>query len=408
MQMNRIVFPALLAVLLALMPSGVKALEETPSGDCNGDGQCSVADAVMLQKYLLGAGTLTHAGNADLDGNDKLNAFDLALLKRKLLSEKEGRVVDVSTIEEIFTAMRNAKPGDTIRIASGTYDYTVYQGAQKIDTAAEGSADAPITLTAADPENPPILTGTTDAQGYVLHIKGDYWIIENLKICNSQKGIVFDNSNYSIIRNCEVYNTGAEAVALRDGSSHCLVKDTYIHDTGRVSPGFGEGVYIGSAKSTTGFDYKCDYNTVDGCTFKNVAAEHVDVKEYTTGTEIMNCTFYGDGMTGENYAGSFVDIAGNNVNVHDNIGYRNQNPKIVAAFELHEQVEGWGYGCNFTDNTVYMDRPYGEENTDRRMYVVDGWFSDFGVKNNQVDYGEGLVAANSWEYYNSDYVVYLE
>lgn len=408
MQTNRFVFPALLAALLALMPSGVKALEETPSGDCNGDGQCSVADAVMLQKHLLGAGTLTHPGNADLDKNDKFNAFDLALLKRKLLSEKEGRVVDVSTIEEIFTAMRNAKPGDTIRIASGTYDYTTYQGAQKIDTAAEGTADAPITLTAADPENPPILTGNTDAHGYVLHIKGDYWIVEKLKIQNAQKGIVFDNSNHSIIRNCEVYNTGAEAIAIRDGSSHCLVKDSYIHDTGRVTPGYGEGIYIGSAKSTTGFDYKCDGTVVDGCKFKNVAAEHVDVKEYTTNTEIMNCTFYGDGMTGENFAGSFVDIAGNDVFVHDNIGYRNKNPKIVAAFELHEQVDGWGYGCTFTDNTVYMDRPYGEEKTDRRMYVVDGWFSDFAVKNNQVDYGDGLVTADSWEFYNSDHVIYLE
>ncbi len=161
------------------------------------------------------------------------------------------------------------------------------------------------------------------------------------------------------------------------------------------------GVYFFS------FDYKCDYNTVDGCTFKNVAAEHVDVKEYTTGTEIMNCTFYGDGMTGANYAGSFVDIAGNDVNVHDNIGYRNGNSNIVAVFELHEQVEGWGYHCIFTDNTVYMDQPYGAVDTSRRMYVVDGWYSDFSVRNNQVDYGNGLVPADSWEYYNSDYVTYL-
>ncbi len=405
MKFKGIFLSIVLTMLSFMLP--VQAAEQK-QGDVNNDGQCSVADIVMFQKYLLQCGGLTNGENADMNSDGRINAFDLAILKRQVLSAKSGRIVEVSTIEEIFTAMRNAQPGDEIRIASGTYDYTVYQGAQKIDTAAAGTADAPITLTAADPENPPLLTGSTDAQGYVLHIKGDHWIIEHLKIANSQKGIVLDNSNYSIIRNCEVYNTGSEAIALRDGSSCCLVKDTYIHDTGRVTPGYGEGVYIGSAKSTTGFNYKCDYNTVDGCTFKNVAAEHVDVKEYTMGTEIMNCTFYGDGMTGENYAGSFVDIAGNNVSVHDNTGYRNQNPKIVAAFELHEQVEGWGYGCTFTDNTVYMDRPYGEENTERRMYVVDGWFSDFSVKNNQVDYGEGLKMADSWEYYNSDYVIYLE
>lgn len=378
-------------------------------GDVNADGSFTAADAVAVQKWLLAVpgAALADWRAGDLCENNRIDVFDLCLLKRELFSGTTKNYVDVSTVDELFSAMRNAQPGDVIRAASGTYDYTTYQGAQKIDTSAEGTADAPITLTAADPENPPIITGTDTQNGYVIQITGDYWILENLKITTAQKGIVLDNSNHSIIRNCEIYNVGAEAIAIRDGSSYCTVKDSYIHDTGTITPGYGEGIYIGSAKSTTGYDYKCDYNIVDGCTFKNVAAEHVDVKEYTTGTEIMNCTFYGDGMTGANYAGSFVDIAGNDVNVHDNIGYRNGNTNIVAAFELHEQVEDWGYHCVFTDNTLYMDQPYGAADTSRRMYVVDGWYSDFSVRNNLVDYGEGLVSADSWEYYNSNYVTYL-
>ena len=254
--------------------------------------------------------------------------------------------------------------------------------------------------------DPPVLAGQDTEHGYVLHIMGDWWVLDGLVCTNCQKGIVLDHSNHTVIQNCELYKLGAEAVAIRDGSSYCTVKDTYIHDTGLVSPGYGEGVYVGSAKSTTGFDYKCDHNRIIGCTFKNVAAEHIDVKEYTTDTEISGCTFYGDGMTGENYAGSFIDLKGNDCYVHDNVGYRNGNPKIVAAFEIHEQAEGWGLHHVFENNTVYMDQPYGAENTLRRMYVVDGWFSDFTVKNNKVDYGSGLVPANSREYYNSDYVTY--
>ncbi|MGN0585236.1 MAG: glycosyl hydrolase family 8 [Ruminococcus sp.] len=379
-------------------------------GDVNADGEFSLSDIVLFQKWLLCVpGTALADRNAgDLCENGKLDIFDLCVMKQELLSEKTKSYVDVSTVEELFPAMRNAQPGDVVRLAGGTYDYTTYQGAQKIDTSAEGTEAAPITLTAADKNDPPVITGTNAENGYVIHITGDYWILENLKITTSQKGIVLDNSNHSIIRNCEVYNIGSEAIAIRDGSSYCTVKDSYIHDTGTITPGYGEGVYIGSAKSVTGFDYKCDGNTVEGCTFRNVAAEHIDVKEYTTDTEIKNCIFYGDGMTGANYAGSFVDIAGNNVNVHDNTGYRNGNANIVAAFELHEQVDGWGYHCTFTDNTLYMDQPYGAVDTSRRMYVVDGWYSDFSVKNNLVDYGEGLIPANSWEYYNSDYVTYLE
>lgn len=379
-------------------------------GDVNADGEFTIADVITLQKWLVAIPDVLLADwqMGDLYEDQKLNVFDFCIMKHELMSEMTKDYIYVSTIDELFIAMREVKPGEVIRVAGGIYDYTAYQGAQKIDTSAEGIEGAPITLTAADPQNPPIITGTSAENGCVMQITGDYWILENLKITTSQKGIVLDNSNHSVIRNCEVYNIGSEAIAIRDGSSYCTVKDSYIHDTGIITPGYGEGVYIGSAKSVTGFDYKCDYNIVDGCTFKNVSAEHIDVKEYTTGTEIMNCKFYGDGMTSVNYAGSFVDIAGNNVNVHDNIGYRNNNPNIVAAFELHDQVDGWGYHCIFSDNTLYMDRMYGEIDTNRRMYVVDGWYSDFSVKNNRVDYGEGLVAADNWEYYNSDYVIYLE
>ena len=55
-----------------------------------------------------------------------------------------------------------------------------------------------------------------------------------------------------------------------------------------------------------------------------------------------------------------------------------------------------------------MDRPYEEENTSRRMYVVDGWKSEFVVRDNKVDHGNGLIDANSDEFYNSDLVIFLK
>jgi hypothetical protein len=317
-------------------------------------------------------------------------------------------IIEVTTVEELHKALSKAKAGQIISIAPGIYDFTTYERASKFYGTADGTEYSPITLTASDPNSPPILKGSTLKDNYVLHITGDYWIIENLKIAYSQKGIVLDNSNYSILRNLEVYSTGAEAIAIRDGSSHCLVQNCYIHNTGLVTPAYGEGIYIGSSESTTGYDYKCDNNIVQGCVFRDVSAEHIDIKEYTTGQEVFGCTFYGDGMSGENYAGSFIDIAGNDCYIHDNVGYRNKNKKIVAAFEVHRIVENWGDGHIFANNVLYMDRPYGEENTNRRMYVVDGWDLKFSVKNNKVDYGSRLIDANSWEFYNSDFVTYLE
>lgn len=380
---------------------------DTLQGDVNFDGQFTVADIVTLQRWLLGASdaNVRDWKAADLCADGRLDTFDLCLMRKALVeAQNEEESVVVSTVAELRNAVKNAKGGDVIKVAAGTYDC----GSQKLYSEADGTSDKPIKLLALDTDSPPVLRGTTTEHGYVLHITGDYWVLGGLVCENSQKGIVLDNSDHTVIQDCEIRDIGAEAIAIRDGSSYCTVKLCNIHDTGLVSPGYGEGVYIGSSKEKTEFDFKCDHNKVVGCTFKNVAAEHVDVKEYTSDTEICGCTFYGDGMTGENYAGSFLDLKGNDCYVHDNVGYRNGNPKIVAAFEVHEQVEGWGYHHVFENNMLYMDQPYGAENTSRRMYVVDGWFSDFSVSGNKVDYGEGLVPADSNIYYNSNKVTYLD
>lgn len=55
-------------------------------GDCNNDGSFTVADVVMLQKWLLNDETkLTNWKAADLYADDILNVFDLSLMKQLIL-----------------------------------------------------------------------------------------------------------------------------------------------------------------------------------------------------------------------------------------------------------------------------------------------------------------------------------
>lgn len=66
------------------------SLGEAPAydlGDVNRDGEISLADAVMLQKYLITESILSEASAAlaDMDSNGILNAADLTLLKRIVL-----------------------------------------------------------------------------------------------------------------------------------------------------------------------------------------------------------------------------------------------------------------------------------------------------------------------------------
>ena len=60
---------------------------EYGSGDCNLDGQVTIADAVMLQKWLLCAGPLDCWQAVDLCKDNRIDVFDLVLLKRMILAQ---------------------------------------------------------------------------------------------------------------------------------------------------------------------------------------------------------------------------------------------------------------------------------------------------------------------------------
>jgi hypothetical protein len=205
------------------------------------------------------------------------------------------------------------------------------------------------------------LQGTTTGSNYVLYITGDHWIIRNLKIATGKKGIMLDNANSAQITGCEISNIGEEGLHFRDGSSSGMVENCNIHDTGVVTPDFGEGIYVGSDKlkwlaNGGDFDPATDNITIHGCTIgPNVAAESVDIKEGSTGTIVEDSTFLGAGISGANSADSFIDVKGNSDVIRDNTANRQNNGIIVDAFQVHQIVTGWGQSALFTGNLVNFD-----------------------------------------------------
>jgi Right handed beta helix region len=259
--------------------------------------------------------------------------------------------VTVDSSAELMNALASAKPGDRIVLASGI----TFSGQFK--ATASGTASAPITLESADPSNKAVLKGNGTGSGYALQITGDYWNIRNVKVTNAQKGIMLDHANHNLLDAVEVYQIGDEGVHFRDGSSYNTLQNSYIHDTGKGQPGFGEGVYVGSDKGKwSTINPASDYNRVVNNTIgPNVTAEHIDIKEGSTGTVVSGNIFDGRGMTGDNYADSFIDVKGNDVTISSNVGYRNGNEVIADAFQVHQQVSGWGLNADFNGNTLYLD-----------------------------------------------------
>lgn len=56
-------------------------------GDVNADGKFSVADVVMMQKFLLGSGELIDWAAGDLCEDEKIDAFDMVMMRKLIISE---------------------------------------------------------------------------------------------------------------------------------------------------------------------------------------------------------------------------------------------------------------------------------------------------------------------------------
>ncbi len=267
------------------------------------------------------------------------------------------RKVMVSTTEELHAALKDATAGDEIILKEGTYLSEKWIDIWAVFYAeASGTAEKPIIIRSEDPEHPAVITGRDVEDKVGLRIKGSYWEIRDLKICTAAKGIFLEQSEHSIISGCEVYNIGGEAIHIIDDSSYNLVESCYIHDTGKATPQYGEGVYIGSSHNTEGYGYECHYNTVRSCKFgPDITADHVDIKEFTIRNLVEYCTFDGTGIMGENGGDSFIEVKGNECTVRYNTGWRNGCEKMLYAFDLNVQLDGWGQNNKFYDNTVYLD-----------------------------------------------------
>jgi len=79
-------------------------------GDVNCDGEVTIADAVLLQKWLLAVpGTqIPYWKNADLCEDDRLDVFDLCLLKQMIIEQKDTYTIRLEKVGEDITSLTSA------------------------------------------------------------------------------------------------------------------------------------------------------------------------------------------------------------------------------------------------------------------------------------------------------------
>jgi hypothetical protein len=250
------------------------------------------------------------------------------------------RVVAVTTADELTNALAAARPGDRIELAAGTYE-------GRFAITRDGTQQAPITL--AGPREA-MIDGGGIRGGRALTLQADWWQLTGFTIHNGQKGLMAEGANHTVVDGLAVYDIGDEAIHFQKSSSDNLIRNCLVHDTGKRRPGFGEGVYLGSANSNwTGKqpDHSDRNRVVGNHIGPNIAAEHVDIKEGTTGGEIRANTFDGHGQSGENSAESWVNAKGNGYEIADNTG----TAAYASGFKARTVYPGYGCGNTFRHNT---------------------------------------------------------
>ncbi|WP_435970687.1 right-handed parallel beta-helix repeat-containing protein [Streptomyces sp. Qhu_M48] len=297
-----------------------------------------------------------------------------ALLAVPLLTTPaSATTIEVSTAAQLKTALTNARPGDTIHLADGTYT-----GNFKATT--PGTASARITLAGSSRA---VLTA---GGGYGLHLNGaSYWTVKGVTVTGGQKGIMTDAADGVVIDGVTVHDLDMEGVHFRNSSRNGVLKNSRIHDTGNDGRGMGEGVYVGTANSLA--DRSDNAQILNNVIGPDVGGESVDIKEGTTGARIVGNTFDGRGLTGANYDDSWVDVKGNNVLVEGNTGVNTTN----NGFETHTQQSGWGCGTVFRGNRSNLTGATGAQRLAINVTNRSGSCPTTVYASNTVTGGNGLT-----------------
>jgi hypothetical protein len=168
---------------------------------------------------------------------------------------------------------------------------------------------------------------------------------------------VADASDYDVLSGLLVHSVGDEAIHLRDFSSHDVISHCVVRDTGQLVQFFGEGIYVGTAHKNWCKYSGCqpDASNDDVITNNDIAsttAENIDIKEGTTGGQIIGNHLDGTGMV-PSASTAWVNVKGNDWTIADNTGVNS----IKDGFQVHQVYDGWGIGNVFRANDAQVNGP---------------------------------------------------
>jgi len=272
----------------------------------------------------------------------------------------------VSNGEQLQAAINAAKPGDTIKLAAGTYRGKVrsaglyagftlsgVNGTQAAPISICGTADAKINLGDASADYASLNSG--------FLVQNSSWIrLERLNIERVHAGVEMLGSTHVVMDYLKVSNTAQAGVYLSKNSSDNVVAHSTITATGKKDPRFGEGIYIGSSLGNDTCEPACaadksDRNVIAYNTISGTTGEAIEAKEQTVDGSIYKNTIGATQGTND-ITGSSLQIKGSRYVLYQNsiVSSLDQGVRILAG--KYSDGATWGEGNLLTRNGISFTR----------------------------------------------------
>ena len=271
----------------------------------------------------------------------------------------------VTTAAQLTTALATATPGTVINLVGSV----TYVG--PFETTVSGTQAAPITL--CGPANA-IVDGKGKSR--IFHLNGaNWWRVSGFEMRNGNKGLGLTRASHNEISDLYIHNTSGASAHINSFSTDNLFDRMTLRDAG------AEGFYIGSAYGNWCMYSNCvadtsDRNVIQNSTIANTDDEPVDVKEGSTGGQVLNNHFDGSGTALNK---GWINVKGNNYLVAGNIAVNTGDD----GYQVHRVISGWGNNNTFTGNSATNNGPgYG--------FYVQG-----GTTGNSIACSQTVIAAGA-------------
>jgi hypothetical protein len=201
-------------------------------------------------------------------------------------AEAASTTVTVSTTAQLESAVRNAVAGTVIQVRAGTYT-----PAATLESTANGTPSARITLRAYGSEKVRIDGSRLPDGSWPAGIHGDYWTVRNLTFQNSPaQGFVATSSVGGVFRNLVTADNGDTGFTLRgDGTTGNLVQNLDSHGNydraGHGQNADGVAVKFGSG---TG-------NRITGARLYGNSDDGIDLWQFSSPVTVEHTWAFGNG-----------------------------------------------------------------------------------------------------------------